>query len=226
MVTAGATALQAHVLTLNRGYVAFQIISARRAFCLLVKDLAEVVSVEEGRFRSYDFEAWREISELKLAFEERDEQEDWINSVNFSIEVPRVIRLLRYDRVPQHVVKFNRRNIFLRDKNHCQYCKRRFPASQLSLDHVIPSSRGGRTTWENIVSACLKCNVGKGGRTPREAGMALASRPRKPSRSPLLAHTVHSLKYASWKSFLKPTEWPDPADAIPRQPALAVADPA
>ena len=62
MVTAGAAALEAHVLTLNRGYVAFQIISARRAFCLLVKDLAEVVSVEEGRFRSYDFEAWREMS--------------------------------------------------------------------------------------------------------------------------------------------------------------------
>ena len=207
MVTAGATALQAHVLTLNRGYVAFQIISARRAFCLLVKDLAEVVNVEEGQFRSYDFEAWREISELKLAFEERGEQEDWINSVNFAIEVPRVIRLLSYDRVPKHVIKFNRRNIFLRDRNHCQYCDRRYAATELSLDHVIPRSRGGQTTWENIVCACLKCNVRKGGRTPREARMKLCREPKKPKRNPLLAHRLGSHKYASWKNFLDEAYW-------------------
>jgi len=224
MVTARATALQAHVLTLNRGYVAFQIITARRAVCLLVKGLAEVVNVEDGHFRSYNFEDWRDISELKLEFAERDDEEDWLNSVSFSLEVPRVIRLLRYDRVPQHVVKFNRRNIFLRDHSHCQYCNRRFPASQLSLDHVIPRSRGGRTTWDNIVSACLKCNVAKGGRTPREAGMALASRPRKPSRSPLLAQTVNSQKYASWRSFLRPSEWPEQATETHSETALVAAD--
>ncbi|GIS62819.1 MAG: restriction endonuclease [Planctomycetaceae bacterium] len=170
MVTEGATALQAHVLTLNRGYVAFQVITARRAFCLLIKGFAEVINVEEGHYRSYDFQDWQDVSELKLAFGERGADEDWINAVNFSIEVPRVIRLLRYDRVPQHVVKFNRRNIFLRDHNRCQYCRRRFSSAELSLDHVVPRSRGGRTTWDNIVSACLKCNVVKGGRTPREAG--------------------------------------------------------
>ena len=226
MVTEGATALQAHVLTLNRGYVAFQVITARRAFCLLIKGFAEVINVEEGHYRSYDFQDWQDVSELKLAFGEVGADEDWINAVNFSIEVPRVIRLLRYDRVPQHVVKFNRRNIFLRDHNRCQYCRRRFSAAELSRDHVVPRSRGGRTTWDNIVSACLKCNVGKGGRTPREAGMELVTRPRKPTRSPLLAETVNSQKYAMWKTFVGESDWPDDQTRSETESILSGSDPA
>ena len=226
MVTEGATALQAHVLTLNRGYVAFQVITARRAFCLLIKGFAEVINVEEGHYRSYDFQDWQDVSELKLAFGELGADEDWINAVNFSIEVPRVIRLLRYDRVPQHVVKFNRRNIFLRDHNRCQYCRRRFSSAELSLDHVVPRSRGGRTTWDNIVSACLKCNVGKGGRTPREAGMELVTRPRKPTRSPLLAETVNSQKYAMWKTFVGESDWPEDETRSKTESILSGSDPA
>ena len=226
MVTEGATALQAHVLTLNRGYVAFQVITARRAFCLLIKGFAEVINVEEGQYRSYDFQDWQDVSELKLAFGQRGADEDWINAVNFSIEVPRVIRLLCYDRVPQHVVKFNRRNIFLRDHNRCQYCRRRFSSAELSLDHVVPRSRGGRTTWDNIVSACLKCNVVKGGRTPREAGMELVTRPRKPTRSPLLAETVNSQKYAMWKTFVGESDWPDDETRSETESILSGSDPA
>ena len=226
MVTEGATALQAHVLTLNRGYVAFQVITARRAFCLLIKGFAEVINVEEGHYRSYDFQDWQDVSELKLAFGERGADEDWINAVNFSIEVPRVIRLLRYDRVPQHVVKFNRRNIFLRDHNRCQYCRRRFSSAELSLDHVVPRSRGGRTTWDNIVTACLKCNVVKGGRTPREAGMELVTRPRKPTRSPLLAETVNSQKYAMWKTFVGESDWSDDETRSETESILSGSDPA
>ena len=226
MVTEGATALQAHVLTLNRGYVAFQVITARRAFCLLIKGFAEVINVEEGHYRSYDFQDWQDVSELKLAFGERGADEDWINAVNFSIEVPRVIRLLCYDRVPQHVVKFNRRNIFLRDHNRCQYCRRRFSSAELSLDHVVPRSRGGRTTWDNIGSACLKCNGVKGGRTPREAGMELVTRPRKPTRSPLLAETVNSQKYAMWKTFVGESDWPDDETRSETESILSGSDPA
>ena len=101
--------------------------------------------------------------------------------------MPRVIRLLTYDRLPRQKVKFNRRNIFARDGNRCQYCGKRFATSELSLDHVVPRSRGGRATWENIVCACLKCNVRKGGRTPREAGMRLIREPVEPRTSPSLS---------------------------------------
>ena len=80
------------------------------------------------------------------------------------------LRLLHYDRVPKQRVRLNRRNIFARDGNHCQYCGKRFATSELSLDHVVPTCRGGDTSWENLVCACVRCNVRKGGRTPQEAG--------------------------------------------------------
>ena len=124
---------------------------------------------EEGQYANYDFASWREISELKAAFKEP--HEDWIQGINFELQVPRVIRLLHFDRIPRQTIRFNRRNIFARDGNQCQYCGRHFPTSELSLDHVMPRSRGGDTCWENIVCACVSCNVKKGGRTPHEAHM-------------------------------------------------------
>jgi 5-methylcytosine-specific restriction endonuclease McrA len=207
MSAAPTVAMQSSVLVLNRLYMAIQVMSVRRAFCLLFKELAEVVSVENGTYVSYNFESWREVSEWKALLEGRKDNEDWIRAVNFEIQVPRVIRLLRYDLFPRNVVKFNRRNIFLRDENRCQYCGQRFSTQQLSLDHVVPRSRGGLTNWENIVCACLRCNVRKGGRTPHEAGMRLVRRPVKPRRSPVLSQQLASVKYQSWKQFLDEAYW-------------------
>src|SRR5258708_18069915 len=160
------------------------------------------MNIEIGAYVTYAFESGREVSQWKAKLEGRKDHEDWIRAVNFSIQVPRVIRLLRYDLYPKNVVKFNRRNIFLRDENRCQYCGQRFPTTQLSLDHVVPRSRGGLTNWENIVCACLRCNVRKGGRTPHEAGVRLFRRPVKPKRSPLLAHQLSSSEDQSWNRFL------------------------
>lgn len=202
-----SAAMQSNVLVLNRLYIAIQVMSVRRAFCLLWKELAEVISIENGSYISYDFQSWLEVSEWKSSLKQRHEHEDWVRGVNFDIQVPRVIRLLKYDRYPRNVVKFNRRNIFLRDENRCQFCGKKFNTHQLSLDHVVPRSRGGQTTWENIVCACLECNVRKGGRTPEEAGMRLYQRPVKPKRSPVLAQQLTSLKYASWKNFLDEAYW-------------------
>ena len=202
-----STALQANVLVLNRFYMAIQVMSVRRAFCLLWKQLAEVVTVEDGAYRSYDFESWLEVSEWKATLNQKEDHEDWIQGVNRQIQVPRVIRLLGYDRFPRNTIKFNRRNIFLRDNNRCQYCNQRFPTHLLSLDHVMPRSRGGGTNWENIVCACLTCNIRKGGRTPSEAGMKLFQKPVKPKRSPTLTQQISSIKYASWKQFLDDAYW-------------------
>ena len=141
MVGAAATAnpLGASVLVLNRFYLAVHVINVRRAFGLLFRELAEVIHLQEGQYANYSFESWREISELKASFKEP--HEDWIRAVNFEIQVPRVIRLLEFDRIPKQTIRFNRRNIFARDGNHCQYCGKTFPTSELSLDHVIPKSR-------------------------------------------------------------------------------------
>lgn len=197
------TSLQSSVLALNRMYMALQVVSAKRAFCLLWKGYAEVINIEDGAYMAYDFDSWLELSELRIELLERTEHEDWIRSINFDIQVPRVIRLLNYDRVPKNVVKFSRRNIFLRDEHCCQYCGKRFGTSALSLDHVIPRSRGGPTNWENIVAACLRCNVRKGGRTPQEAGMRLSRGPFKPKSNPMMAFQRHSEKYECWNRFLE-----------------------
>ena len=136
-VSAGPTdPLSASVLVLNRFYMAVHVVNVRRAFGLLCRELAEVIHFDEGQFANYDFDSWREISELRATFKEP--HEDWISSVNFEIQVPRVIRLLTFDRVPKQTIRFNRRNIFARDGNRCQYCGKSFPTSELSLDHVVP----------------------------------------------------------------------------------------
>jgi 5-methylcytosine-specific restriction endonuclease McrA len=200
------SSLDASVLVLNKLFMAIHIISVRRAFCLLCKDLAEVVNLEDGQFATYDFESWREVSDYR-AKHFRQEDDDWVRTVSSEIWVPRVIRLLHYERLPKMTVKFNRRNIFARDNNQCQYCGKRHQTTELSLDHVIPRSQGGQSTWENIVCSCLACNVKKGGRTPKQAHMSLIRKPEKPRRSPLLNLKLTHSKYQSWKTFLDNAYW-------------------
>ncbi|MFO0970322.1 MAG: HNH endonuclease [Gemmataceae bacterium] len=206
MQTATNSALDASVLVLNKLFMAVHVVSVRRAFILLCKELAEVVSLEEGQFLTYDFQSWREVSEYRLK-NFLHEDEDWVRTATSQIQAPRVIRLLSYERMPKHTVKFNRRNIFARDNNQCQYCGKRFPTQELSLDHIVPRSQGGLSSWENIVCACVNCNVRKGGRTPKQAHMTLIRKPEKPKRSPLLNLKLTHRKYRSWKTFLDNAYW-------------------
>ncbi len=197
--------LDANVLVLNKHYMALRVVSVRRAFSLLLRELAQVISIEDGKYQAYDFQSWSEISQFRREFEPN--AHEWIKTVRFELVVPRIIRLLFYDKLPRQEVKFNRRNIFARDNNRCQYCGKKFPLSELSLDHVVPRSQGGKSTWENVVCACLDCNVRKGGRTPAQAGIKLMTPPRKPKRSPIIAIKMSSNRYASWKEFLDQAYW-------------------
>ena len=199
------SALDCNVLVLNKHYMAVRIVGAKRAFSLLLRQLAEVVSFEQGAYSNYTFQSWCEVSEYKRHFE--PDGHDWVATVNFHIAVPRIIRLLFYDRLPRSDVKFNRRNIFARDRNNCQYCGKRYPTSELSLDHVIPRSMGGKSVWTNIVCACTDCNVKKGGRTPKLASMKLIAKPVKPRRNPLVHIHLGHQRYQSWKQFLDNAYW-------------------
>jgi 5-methylcytosine-specific restriction endonuclease McrA len=205
LTTLTANALSENVLVLNRYYAAIRVTSVRRAFSLLYRGLAEVVSVEDDKYISHDFASWREVSRFRARHER--ERHEWVPCVRFEMAVPRIVRLLFYDRLPQQTVKFNRRNIFARDANRCQYCGKRFSTSELSLDHVVPRSLGGKTTWENIVCCCVACNVQKGGRTPDRAGLKLIVKPVKPRRSPVIRMQLTSEKYASWRQFLDAAYW-------------------
>ena len=202
---AAESALSANVLLLNRLYMAVRVVSARRALTLLYRELAEVVSVDDGQYLAYDFNDWVEVSQAKRQFE--PERYDWVRTVRFQIAVPKIIRLLGYDKLPAVGVKLNRRNLFARDQNRCQYCGKRYATTELSLDHVIPRSQGGDNSWENIVCACIHCNVKKGGRTPQQAHMTLINHPVKPKRAPVLTIKLSDSKDASWKQFLDFAYW-------------------
>jgi 5-methylcytosine-specific restriction endonuclease McrA len=193
-------ALSSSVLVLNRSYVAIHIVSAKRAFSLLIKDGAEVVARYNGAYSSYNFDAWVQHSAGNDC--ESEQQPDFVHTPRFRILVPRVVRLLNYDKVPQRNVKFCRRNVITRDGSHCQYCGKKVPPSQLSIDHVVPKSLGGRSNWTNVVAACAECNAHKGRRLPRQAHMKLIKEPGVPKRHPLITVRALEPRYSLWREFL------------------------
>jgi 5-methylcytosine-specific restriction endonuclease McrA len=149
----GVGALGQRVLVLNASYEPLQLISVRRAVILLLQEKAELVEATAAQLRARAF----------------------------SFAVPLVIRLVRYIRIPRKLkLPCSRRGVFARDRETCQYCGIQPGRSQLTMDHVLPRSQGGGTTWENVVTACRECNHRKGGRTPEQANMELMSTPRQP----------------------------------------------
>jgi len=150
--------MSTHALILNASFEPLHVVSWQRAVQLLFQGKVEVI--EESNHK--------------------------VRSVNFSIRIPAVLRLLKF--VPlarrKSLIRFSRANIFLRDGYRCQYCAKNHPRSSLTLDHVVPVVQGGKKTWENIVTSCKKCNQNKGGRTPAQAGMRLVRKPIEPKWLP------------------------------------------
>jgi 5-methylcytosine-specific restriction endonuclease McrA len=181
--------LNTKVLVLNRSYLPIHITVVRRALSLLYQDIAHAV---DDQYRTFDFASWADLAA----------EEDTIGLVNRAIRVPRVILLLAYDRVPRRYVRFSRYNIYARDQNRCQYCGRPFARTELNLDHVVPRSKGGTSTWENVVCSCHRCNRLKGGRTPADAGMRLVRQPRRPQWTPFMTETFSLRRYKEWMPFL------------------------
>ena len=145
------------VLVLNRAYLPIHITSVRRACSLLYQGIARAV---DAQYQTFDFESWSALS--------AELHGDKIGLVDRALRVPRVILLVGYDRIPKRHVRFSRFNVYARDRNTCQYCGVVLPSSELTLDHVIPRSRGGNSTWENLVACCHGCNRRKGNRLLHE----------------------------------------------------------
>jgi 5-methylcytosine-specific restriction endonuclease McrA len=190
-----ARMLDSEVLVLNRVFQALRVTSARHALSLFYKGHAKAVLPD---YSTYEWDNWCDIP--------AQPKDDVVLTPSRAILVPRVILLKNYDRLPRREVKFSRHNIYLRDENRCQYCGAKFTSSELSLDHVLPLSRGGVSSWENIVCACLSCNVKKGNRTPTEAGLKLIATPQRPRWNPVGQFT-RSRWHASWKNFLDVAYW-------------------
>ena len=165
----------AQTLLLNQGFEPIKVISWQRAITLLFLGKVEVL----------------------------EEYDRGVRSVNLVIKIPAVVRLLRAFRRHHKPVKFSRVNIYARDNYKCQYCSKKAAMHELTYDHVIPRSQGGRTEWTNIVTACQDCNLRKGARTPAQAGMPLRAPPVRPDWVPAVAITVslHSAPDA-WRDYL------------------------
>jgi 5-methylcytosine-specific restriction endonuclease McrA len=163
------------VLVLNASYEPINICAARRALVLVLKGVA---SAEEECLHA-------------------------VHSARAVTRLPSVIRLLEYRRIPHQTRALSRKNILMRDRYTCQYCLRALPGAELTLDHVVPRSRGGASAWENLVACCHSCNNRKGNRTPEEANMRLLRAPR-----PFNVHTGRHLMRLlgrsdeQWKKYL------------------------
>jgi len=187
------------VLVLNRSWVAIHVCSVERAISLLVQDLAMVVTED---YRTHSFLTWRDLS-AAIA----EDGNRFIHAPNFRLAIPEVILLTRYNRIPPLTVKFNRRNIYLRDNFQCQYCGVRPPREELTIDHVLPRSGGGPSEWENVVVACPDCNAEKGSRLVGETGMAMLRRPRRPHWMSIIGHAVKGQQRPAWEKFVDRAYW-------------------
>jgi 5-methylcytosine-specific restriction endonuclease McrA len=198
--------MTADVLVLNKSYYAMQVASWQKAFSLVFQGHAEVV---DENYQTYSFEDWAELSKLM-----KDNPAGWVNTPTLRLAIPDVIRLTRYERLPDSEVKFTRRNIYDHYKMTCAYCGEKKRSEDLNLDHVIPRSRGGKTNWENIVLSCIDCNRIKADRTPAEAGMRLTLRPTRP-RWKGVQHMTFKAPFkirSPWQKFLDAAYWDSEVD--------------
>ena len=193
------TGLRYRVLVLNRLWQAVNIVGVPRAFSLLLQDHAQVIYTGDGSFRMLDAAHWLEMSEAERA----EDGEAYVQTVRMRIRVPKVLLLREYAQLPVQEVKFNRENLFERDSYRCQYCGDSFEEGDLNMDHVIPRDRGGRTSWENIVTSCIPCNSRKANRLPHQANMHLIKKPERPRWRPFISSLIDQNYDPDWDHFIK-----------------------
>ncbi len=198
MTTAAAAfdVLGQPTLVLNKYWVAITTTTVRKALCLLYTDAAHAISPDT--YESFDFDSWSDLSVPQGGLA--------VRSISIEIRAPEIIKLRSFDGFPKKQVPFTRKNIYRRDNFTCQYCGAQPGSAELSIDHVVPVSRGGRSTWTNCVLACLRCNKKKGNRTPEEAGLRMLQRPVQPPWNPILSIPLYK-KRESWDKFISHAYW-------------------
>ena len=192
MVTA---VLDRPTLVLNRNWQPVAVATVAKALVKVWNDTARII--DPADYRQY---AWADWSRLAPADGEPFIQTRWLR-----LRVPEVVTLTQYDRMPANAVTFSRRNVFKRDRYTCQYCGRQPGSEELTIDHVLPRSQGGVSSWDNCVLACVDCNHTKADRTPEQARMALRRQPHRPLWKPLYA--AHGVRIESWSRFLSEAYW-------------------
>lgn len=189
--------LSERALVLNRSWTAITTTSVRHALVLAYRQVAQIICPDT--YRAYEFEDWAELSLAAGG-------DAVVTTPVLKIRVPEIIVLTRYAGFPRRGVSFSRRNIYRRDGYMCQYCGARPGSELLSIDHIVPRSRGGKSSWENCALACLSCNKRKANRSLEESGLVLRRPPFRPSWSGALEISLGRRK-ASWEKFISDQYW-------------------
>lgn len=184
-------------LALNRIWQPIATVSLRHALTLVFRGRARIV--EPGTFQLFSWEQW--LAEKSVPADAHVLEGDYLRTAARLVLQPEVVTLARFAGFPNRGVPFSRRAVYERDNGRCQYCNRPVHKRDMTLDHVVPVSRGGGNTWLNCVLACVPCNQRKADRTPAEAGMALRREPEVPTRSQLLLRGV--AVRPAWAAFLR-----------------------
>ncbi|HMO14960.1 MAG TPA: HNH endonuclease [Pirellulaceae bacterium] len=194
-MTSNSNVLNRHALVLNRSWQAINVITVARSLAMVYSNAARVV--HPHTFQLMDWDDWSRL--------EPSGDEPFVQAVTQRFCVPEVVALNQFDLVPISSVTFSRRNIFKRDRFTCQYCGRQPDGDELTIDHVVPRSQGGPSTWENCVLACMTCNNVKADRTPQQARMKLRKQPVRPKWNPSFTRT--SIRLDSWRNFISEAYW-------------------
>ena len=182
-------------LVLNRNWQPVSVSTVSRSLVLVYSGQARVVDPLD--YQLYDWQDWAKLAP--------GAGEPAIRTCTLRLRVPEVVTLLHFEGMPVQSVAFSRRNLFKRDRYTCQYCGVQPGSEELTIDHVLPRSRGGQSTWENCVLACVACNKHKADRLPDEVRMKLLHRPKRPKWKPL--YGGHDMRLKSWNQFLSEAYW-------------------
>ena len=196
-----SNALSKSVLVLNKSYLAIKVTDVKTAICILYKNQAKVI---DDYYKTYTLDEWK-IQSLMLSISpaEFGKYKYIVSSPSMSIVIPRVIILNKDTKYISELktVRFSRKNILMRDERTCQYCSRKSSSEELTLDHVIPRSKGGLNTFTNIVTCCKQCNIKKGNKTLKEVGMKLIKQPEVPKWKSYIGKDFQTNEY--WERFLR-----------------------
>jgi 5-methylcytosine-specific restriction endonuclease McrA len=182
------------VLVLNRHWQAIHVKTPAEAFCMMAADAATALDIANGYFVPRKWGEW-----LSLPIREED---DAVNTPRGPVRTPTVIIAINYAKVPLRRPRFGPRGIWERDGGICQYTGRKLSPEEGNIDHVVPRSRGGRTSWDNCVLAHRRVNAAKADRLPHEAGLRLRSRPVAPRPLPTSAFIRNRHNVRDWEHFL------------------------
>lgn len=194
-----AKALNQPTLILNKNWTPIRVGTVQEAIGLVAKGSALIIEPET--YATHNLISWNDVSKAREKF-----GDSIIRSAQLRIVAPEVIVLTEYMGVGARGVVFSRRNLFKRDKYTCQYCGVQPGPDELTVDHVHPKSRGGKSSFDNCVLACVECNKKKANRTPDEADMKLKKVPKKPTWK-MLAQVSPHVKRESWDMFLDRAYW-------------------